>query len=385
VKAEKKILIVVPDITRKAHLKAVLPRMLRRAQGLGPRAQGSGEERSLPEGDPRTSIKIIVGTGLHKPHTNTELKSLVGENIFSKYTVVTHSQDKKCLVYKGRTRSGIPVVLNRNVYEADIIMTVGLIEPHLYAGYSGGAKAIAIGLAGEDTINATHHPRFLDNDGTAIGSLQNNPFQKTLWEIVSGLPVKHSINVVNDREGRLLKIFEGGLKESFAEGVSFAKRIFEKRMKKSFDAVICSVGSPKDVNLYQASRAFNYVLNTGKPIVKKGGIVLVRASLRDGFGRGIAEKRFSRAMKVMKSPQDFINKIKQGGCVAGEHRAYMVAKALKDARLGFIGQKAYTYSKGCPFLAFPTVKAARDFIKHTMGEEASIYEVSNALSVIISR
>ena len=150
----RKILIVVPDITRKAHLKSVLPALLKQIDRRGMRDEG------------RRMIKIIVGTGLHKPHTRTELKNLVGEKIFSKYTVITHTQKKSDLVYRGKTKSGVPIVLNRLLEWADCIVTVGLIEPHLYAGYSGGAKTIAIGLAGEETINATHHPRFLDKPGT---------------------------------------------------------------------------------------------------------------------------------------------------------------------------------------------------------------------------
>ena len=360
------VLIVVPDCTRNAHLKEILPKALNK-KGI------KGEK-----------IKIIIATGLHKPHTKAELKKLVGKKIFSKYSVITHTQNKKDLVDKGKTKAGISIILNKNLFKADSIITVGLVEPHLYAGYSGGAKTIAIGLAGEATINATHHPRFLDKKGTAIGSIEGNPFQDCLWEIVKGLPIKYSINIVNDRNGKLRRVFGGDLKKSFQEGIRFAKRLFEKRLDRNFNAVICKVSSPKDVNMYQASRAFNYVLNTKRPIVKKGGIVLVCASLKDGFGKGIAENRFVASLKKMRSPAAFINIVKKKGCVAGEHRAYMVAKALTRARLGFIGPKAGFYTKGLPFLSFPNVKSAMQFIKHGEGRNARCYVIPHSLSVIIS-
>jgi lactate racemase len=365
-----KVLVAVPDATRKAHLRKVLPRLL---------------NQLAKKGIKRENIKIIVATGLHKPHTKTGLKNLVGDRVFSEYLVTNHIQAKRDLVNLGRTKSGIPVVLNRHLKEADSIITIGLIEPHLYAGYSGGAKTIAIGLAGEETINATHHPRFLDRAGTAIGCIEKNPFQDCLWEIIKGIPVKHSINIVNDRDGNLNRVFEGDLKETFTKGVRFARKIFEKRLNKSFDAVICKVSPPKDVNLYQASRAFNYVLNTRRPVVRKGGMVLVCASLRDGFGGGIAEKRFIESLRKMRSPQRLISQIKQKGCVAGEHRAYMVAKALTKARLGFIGPRAVFYTKGLPFLSFPTMASAMSAIKRIKGKAASNYEIPHALSVIISR
>jgi nickel-dependent lactate racemase len=362
----RKILIVVPDVTRKAHLKEVLPGLLRRFV-------------------PRNDVKIIVATGLHKPHTRAELKNLVGKKIFSNYDVMTHTQEKNDLIYRGRTRNGIPIVLNKNLFEADKIVTIGLIEPHLYAGYSGGAKTIAIGLAGEQTINATHHPRFLDNKRAAIGSVKDNPFQDCLWEIIRGLPVKYSINIVNDREGNLKKVFCGDLRTSYAAGVGFAKKIFEEKLNKVFDAVICGVNPPKDVNMYQASRAFNYILNAARPVVKKGGMVLVRASLRDGFGRGTGEKRFAAVLKKMRSPGELIKKVRSGGCVAGEHRAYMVAQAMLKARLGFIGPRAAFYTKGLPFLSFPDEAAALNFVKKAYGKKAGVYKVKNILSLIVSR
>jgi len=182
------ILIVAPDTTRKAHLETVLPMTLNRLK---------------KEGAADKDIKIIIATGLHKPHTKAELRGLVGDKVFSKYRVLSHNQDKNNLINRGRTSEGIPIILNKSVASADKIVTIGLIEPHLYAGYSGGAKTIAIGLAGEETINATHHPRFLDKKGTAIGSVKDNPFQDCLWEIIKGLPVKCSINIVNDRKGNL--------------------------------------------------------------------------------------------------------------------------------------------------------------------------------------
>lgn len=333
----------------------------------------------------RRTIKIIVATGLHKPHTKSELKNLVGEKIFSKYEVITHTQKKSDLVFKGKTKDGIPIVLNKNLFDADHIAVIGLIEPHLYAGYSGGPKTIAIGLAGEETINATHHPRFLDKPGTALGELQNNPFQKCLWEIIKGLPVKDAVNIVNDRDGNLKKVFRGGLRRVFNEGVKFAGRMFEKKLLEEFDAVICAVGAPKDLNLYQASRAFNYILNTKWPIVKKGGMVLVMASLKEGFGAGIAEKRFAASLKRMRSPEALIKGVKRKGCVAGEHRAYMVAKAMTRARLGFIGPRAARYTAGLPFISFSTINAAVKFIKEKKGIHAKIHFVSNSLSMILSR
>ncbi len=364
-----KILIVVPDITRKAHLKDLLPGLLARLE----------REKTAA-----TEIKIIIATGLHKAHTDAELTGLVGRSIFSRYQVISHTQDKNDLMDLGKTRKGIPIVLNKNVNWADRIITIGLVEPHLYAGYSGGAKTIAIGLAGEKTINATHRPSFIDKSGTAIGAIGGNPFQGCLWDSIEGLPVEHSINIVNNESGKLIKTFAGSPRDSFNGAVKFAKSIFEKSINKKYDVVICKVDPPKDANLYQASRAFNYILNTKNPIVKKGGVVLVCASLKEGFGGGLAERRFAEAMKNIRSAGEFIGRVKSKGCVAGEHRAYMVAKALMKAQLGFIGSRAAAYTKGMLFLSFTDIESALRYLKKEKGSQISVYVSRHTLSSILT-
>jgi len=363
-------LIVVPDATRKAHLKKIVPMAL---------------ERVRREGFKDSEITVIVATGLHKPHAAAELKTLVGEKIFSRYRVISHAQGARTVVMRGRTKSGVPIVLNRELFRARYIVTIGLVEPHLYAGYSGGAKTIAIGLAGEATINATHHPNFLDRSGTALCSVRGNPFQDCLWEIIKGLPVRYTFAVVNDARGRLRRIFEGGdLRRSFDDGVACARGLSEKKADRQFDAVLCRVPPPKDATLYQASRAFNYVLNTKRPIVKKGGIVLVSASLRQGYGKGIGEKRFAAALRQMRSADSLVRRVKKEGCRAGEHRAYMVAKALTKAALGFIGPRARSCSRGLPLYAFRTEREARAFIRTAYGSRAGICTIANALATVVS-
>lgn len=358
------VLIVVPDATRKAHLNKLLPEIL-------PKIKNNGD------------ISIIVATGLHKPLDSQELTKLVSKTVSGRFEVYTHSQKEEELVNKGKTRQGVPIFLNRKLFEADCIITIGVIEPHLYAGYSGGAKTIAVGLAGEETINFTHHPRFLDKNGTTLGSVKGNLFQDTLWQIIKGLPIKYSLQIVNDANGNMLKIFSGNLRDTFREGVKFAQGILEMKVGRPADAIVCGVGYPKDSNLYQASRAFNYILNTNRPIVKKGGLLLVCAKLDAGWGKGLGEKRFAKVMKEMNSPRGYIERVRKSGCLAGEHRAYMVARALTKARLGVVGEKAKIYCRGTPFLSFTDLTEAVSFILDT-DPQAEFYVVAHALSCVHS-
>ena len=361
-----KIIIAVPDFTREAHLKKVLPFVLDKLNKKG-----------LSDKD----MEILIGTGLHRKPTAQELKNNLG-NIAARVKISSH--EYKNVFYSGKSKSGMPIYLDKKLKNADYIVTIGVVEPHLYAGYSGGIKVISIGLAGEKTINSTHHPRFLDHPGTRICSLKNNPFQNFIQEASSSLPIKYSVNIINDKNGNILKIFEGSPKKCFRNAVRYSQKISEKKTGKIIDVVICDIPPEKGVNIYQASRIFNYVADTRSPVVEKDSLILVKAGLEEGFGKGLGEKRFMKKMLEIKDPEKMISEIRKSGCLAGEHRAYMVAKALRKARLGFISKRAYVYkNKGLPFLFFRSLEDAKKYIKENFKNPA-IYYVKNAFTTILT-
>ncbi len=361
-----KTIIAVPDFTREAHLKKILPALIKKLNS-----------QRISNKD----IEILIATGLHRPPTKKDIIDTLG-NIANKIKVSVHNYGKNSVAYFGKTKKGIPVYLNKKIKNADSIITVGVVEPHLYAGYSGGTKVVAIGLAGEKTINATHHPKFLDHPATRICTITKNPFRNFINEVDRLLPVKYSINIINNKNGNLLRIFKGDPQSSFKKAVRYSQKIFEKKINTCFDAIICGIPEAKAINMYQASRAFNYVADTEKSVLKKNPLILVKADLKEGFGKGLGEKRFMNKMLEMKDPKELIANIKKRGCLAGEHRAYMVAKAILKARLGFISRKANLYkNKSLPFLFFENLEEARKSIT----KESRIYYLKNAFSTILRK
>lgn len=366
VKGKKRILVVVPDSTRKAHLNKILPELLKPLMRNG------------------RKVEVIVATGLHKKHTRRELEELAGSATAGKCRVISHEQREGVLVNFGKTTGGVPVVLNRKVKDCDFLISVGLVEPHLYAGYSGGYKTVAIGLAGEETISATHGLKFLDDPLTRIGAVEHNPFQDALREISSFARIGYTLNMVNDRSGRPLKAFAGNPPAVFNEAVNFARGIFETKVTEPADIVICGVGYPKDVNLYQASRALNYVANVDRPVLKKGGTLIVAAGLKHGVGDGVSEQRFFRELKRMTSPGHFIKSVKKRGCVAGEHRAYMVAKALKDYNVIFVNKKKAPYMDGLPFRFCRSIREALTRTRELAGKSSRVYVIPHVLTTVVN-
>lgn len=361
---KRRVLMAVTDDTRRAHLNMVLPYLL----------------RYLDDGS--RSIKIIVATGMHKHQSRIRLERLLGRQIMNKYEVMPHGLDDIAIVSMGRTSRGVPITLDRNLFESGVVVSVGTIEPHLYAGYSGGAKTVAVGLAGPETINDTHGVRFLDDPLTAIGRVDRNPFQETLWEIASKTPLIFSVNVVNDHDGEPAAVFCGGPRAVFEKGVELARRIYEVEASKAADIVICGIGYPKDVNLYQASRALNYVVNVDRPVLRKGGVLIVAAEMQDGPGTSATELKFYDALRSMRSPQDFMNQIKRSGCIAGEHRTYMVAKALADYNVIFVTSRRNSFMDGLPFRHFATIRDALAHADTLVGGKSKIHVIPHSLATI---
>lgn len=345
----KKILIAIPDKTRKAHLDIILPKLISELKN---------------QGADLLDTKIIIALGLHDAHNEQEIKELVG-NIDSE--VINHN--KNHVAYLDKTSLDVPVYLNKHLLEANYIITIGLVEPHLYAGFSGGPKTVSIGLAGEKTISATHSWKFLSQKGVALGEWENNPFNKTLWEIAAKVGINFSINIVNDNFGNLLKIFAGETRKVYKLATKYSAKTSILEVKKKADVVIAGVGYPKDINLYQASRAFNYVLNVADPILKKGGKLIVFAELSEGVGKGLGEKRF------YKSAIDGFKVIKTQ---AGDHRAFMVKAVMEKGELIFISSNAKKFEP-MPFKILP------EFDKSLIKKSDKIYIIPKSLSVICQK
>ncbi|MDP3790993.1 MAG: nickel-dependent lactate racemase [Candidatus Omnitrophota bacterium] len=361
---KKRVLVVVPDATRSAHLKEMLPILM--------------EKLSTPG----RSIDIMIATGLHKRHTPEQLQRLLGAPIVKHHKILHHDPSENSVMDLGRNKYDVPITLDKAILNYDFIISIGVIEPHLYAGYSGGAKTIAIGLAGEATINATHSIKFLDDPATNIGSVKENKFQETLWDALKNIPPIFSINTVNNQDGKALKVFCGPVKDVFEKSIDFARRVFEVSVTKTCDIAICGVGYPKDINLYQASRALNYVLSVDSPVVRKGGVVIVAAQLRDGIGQSPSEKRFYDELKKITSPESFISHIRTEGCIAGEHRAYMVAKAMMNHKVMFVTTLGKDFMEGLPFKFYRSIEQAVKAAEDIIGKNSKIYVIPHALATI---
>lgn len=317
------IAICVTDISRPSPDKIVLPPLLNEIEKAG---------------IDKKNVTIIIGTGSHRDVTVTEMNMRYGYHITDNYRIINHnSRDKNYLTDLGATSTGAPIVVNSILTMVDHIFNIGVIDLHQYAGYSGGAKTIAVGCAGEETIQYTHSTPFLEKSGTIPGKIVGNTFQKTLWEIVEPLPFDFSINVIFDEDGRIMTIGAGKPRSVFFSMVEKAKQIFEFESNKKFDIAYLGVPHPKDINLYQASRALTYQTLLEEPALRKGALVNLLCTCPEGMGQGMGEKRFMEIMMKYSDPGAVVRTMSGKSNLPGEQRAFMLAKAMMNYRLNVVG------------------------------------------------
>jgi nickel-dependent lactate racemase len=266
-KGKKTACIVVCDITRPVPNKMILPPVLRTLEAAG---------------IPRSGITILVATGLHRPNEGAELVELVGEEVASTYRCENHfGKDRDSHEYLGTTPNGVPAWIDKRYTQAELKITTGLIEPHLMAGYSGGRKVICPGIAALETVKVWHGPRFLEHPKADAGSLDGNPVHAENTLIAKMAGCDFIVNVTIDGKRRVTWLGAGDMIQAWEAGVQFCRDVVKAGVPAACDVVVTScAGYPLDTTWYQTVKGLTGAL----PIVKKGGTIVIAASMTEGLG-----------------------------------------------------------------------------------------------------
>jgi len=299
--------IVVNDKTRPVPNHLLLPPLL---------------DRLLSFGVTKENIQFIIGMGTHIPMKNDEFNIVLPESIVNNYLVTAHNCDnKENLVYKGITSRGTPVYVNKQFDEADIRIVIGNIEPHHFAGFSGGVKSASIGVCGRDTINANH--THLLEKGSVVGNFENNPLRQDIEEIGNMIDVTLALNVVMNVEKQILEAFWGNPENVMKQGIIASRKISMQSIPEPVDLVIASAGGyPKDINLYQAQKAMTH----SSLILKPGGVVLLAAACEEGIG----SQGYEKFMKDVTSFDEVFEKFNHEGFSVGPHKAVQIARIAQE-------------------------------------------------------
>jgi nickel-dependent lactate racemase len=357
--------IVFTDITRASPDHLLVPALLAELEAAGVRDE---------------DVTLLCGIGMHRPSTPEEKVTKLGRAVVERYRVIDNEpQNPQALVDLGKTDSGIPLSIHRAAFEADLLIGTGLVEPHQYAGYSGGRKTVAVGAAGEAMIAYTHGPQMIDHPGTRLGRIAGNPFHEAVSEAARRAGLKFILNVVLDDHKRVVTVKAGEPERTFQELVAAARQVYEIAVPQQYDVVIGGVGYPKDTNLYQASRAASYLFFAPTPVVKEGGFLIIAAPCQEGAGEGVGEQRFYETIKGATDMPTLLEELRRTGYPPGAQRAFVMAKVLEKAHVIVVGSEQPEVIRDCRMIPAVAMDEALDMAARELGERLDVLVVPHAM------
>ncbi len=345
VSPQDKAVILVSDVSRPCPSYSLLPPILNELNEAGL----SNDQ-----------ITIVFGLGVHRKHTEEEKKRLVGEEVYNQVKCIDHDIDNCAKI--GTTKRGNEISIFKEVLKADFIIATGNLEFHYFAGFSGGAKAVAPGVCGRETI-ANNHKHFLD-PGANAGKIEGNPIREEIEEIGEMIGIDFMVNAVLNSHKKIVKVVAGDVTSAHREGAKYINNIFGVKIDNLADIVIASPGGyPKDIDLYQTHKAMENAMLA----VKKGGIIIVAGECRDGLG----EESFAEALNGKLSPLELMEELKNN-FILGRHKASRIANINLNTEIYLVSNLADEIKKNLFIKSFNSLEEAFFEAIKAQGENAKV-------------
>ena len=284
VKNNDRVAVIVTDNTRPCPENRLLPPIL----------------AELEQKVPRQNIIIIIALGLHSPLDKQMLVKKLGKDIVTNYKVLNHDVNETVNI--GTTSRGTPVDINRHVVEADFRISTGFIEPHFFAGFSGGRKSIAPGVFGVRSAYINHSYKMIEHTCARAGILEGNPVHEDMVEIARMAKLNFIVNVLLNEKREISHVVAGDPYQAHEQGCAIARDIYGVKVGHKVDITITSnSGAPLDLNLYQTCKG----IDTASTITRDGGVIIIASSCSDGVG----PESFKELHTSVSSPKEVLQKI----------------------------------------------------------------------------
>lgn len=263
---DAKICIAFTDITRATPNDRIIPWLLEHLGG------------------PNDNITLLNQLGTHRPNTREELETMLTPEVVANYRVLNHEpENPEALVQVGTTADGTPALLNRHIVEADLRIITGFIEPHFFAGFSGGVKGIMPGCAGLETVMSNHGAKNIGDPQATFGVTEGNPLWEELRDIALKTGPSFLLNITLNEQRDITNVFAGDIIEAHKTGCVFVKKSAMQPVEQPFDIVVTTnSGYPLDLNLYQGVKG----MSAGARVLKEGGTLILAAECREGVPDG---------------------------------------------------------------------------------------------------
>lgn len=296
IKAGDRVCIVFTDLTRATPNHRIIPWLLEHLADV-----------------PVENITLLNALGTHRPNTPAELEKLLTPAVVKKYRVVNHeAENPEALVQLGETHDGSPALLNRHLVEADVRIITGFIEPHFFAGFSGGPKGIMPGVAGLRTVMSNHNAEMIGHPKSAFGITTGNPIWEEMRDIALRVGPSFLLNVALNEKREITGVFAGDMLQAHGRGIEFVRKSAMQKVKAPFDIVVTTnSGYPLDLNLYQGAKG----MSAAARIVQESGTIILAAECREGVP---ANSPLDKLLRSAGSPAEILTMLATAGFVRPE-------------------------------------------------------------------
>jgi lactate racemase len=289
---------------------------------------------------PSVEVILFNALGTHRPNTEAELRAMVGDAVFERRRIVQNDTfDPATQLRVGVTSKGHETWLNAELMACDLKILTGFIEPHLFAGFSGGGKAIMPGMAGQRTVLGNHDAGMVGHPKAIWGVTQGNPIWEEIGEVAGQAGRLFLLNVTLNRDKAVTGVFAGDLDRAHAAGCAFVKRSAMVPVPRPFDIVVTTnSGYPLDINLYQSVKG----MRAADQIVKPGGAIIIATRCSDGIPE---HGLYGKILSESKSPRELLDRISAPGFLEQDQwqahiQALIQLKAAVYVRTGGLSDDA---------------------------------------------
>lgn len=356
--------IILSDHTRPVPSRDILPPML----------------RQLREGNPDIQVTLLVATGFHRPTSSAELEAKLGSEILHRENIVVHDAfDPHRNVQIGILPSGAPLVIDRAAVETDLLIAEGFIEPHFFAGFSGGRKSVLPGVCDKTTVLGNHCGQFIASPCARTGILEGNPLHIDMVAAAEMAKLAFIVNVVIDDEKKTVAAFAGDFRKAHEAGVSFLRPYCEVKAIPVDIVITSNGGAPLDQNIYQSVKG----LTAAEASAKEGAVLIMCAELADGTGG----EGFYTSLRDCESPAAHFAQCAatpQNETIPDQWESQILARILMKHRVIFVSRPEMEMTLREMKLDYaPDLDAAVAMARQEKRRNASITLIPNGISVVV--
>jgi len=363
-RGKKNIVIIASDHTRPVPSKLIIPPML----------------REIRRGNPNADITVLIATGCHRETTKEELISKFGEDIVRCENIYIHDCDEReKLVNIGTLPSGGQCEINKIAMDADLLVAEGFIEPHFFAGYSGGRKSVLPGVAGRATVLANHCSEFIDSSFARTGILENNPIHRDMLWAAKKAGLAFIVNVVLNEDKKVIYAVAGDCEAAHREGVSFLSSLCGAERREADVVITTNGGYPLDQNVYQSVKG----MTAAEATVKDGGVIIMLSASSDGIGGDHFYRQLAEEADIEKTMAQFLSR-SRSETVPDQWQTQIMLRVLRKATVIYVSEVADRDVEKLHMIPAHSIdealEKAREILKK---EDITITAIPDGVSVIV--